>query len=249
MKRFSVVYFLIAAFFLQQSLLAQPKGNNLDTLAQKLVTLCASVKEGEMVLVTGSVRDTELLEDIAVQVRKVGAYPMISIWSDRLTRRMYTDVLAKYDSQRPEWDVKLAGIVNSVISVDVGEVEGLLTDIPPERLAASAKAYEGITKLYQDKEIRIVNLGNNLYPTKTLAKRFKVSLKDLKNIFWSGVNVDYTKLQATGNAVRASLENGKQVHITTPEGTDLMVQIEGRPVHISDGVISEEDIKRGPAWL
>jgi leucyl aminopeptidase (aminopeptidase T) len=98
-----------------------------------------------------------------------------------------------------------------------------------------------------------VNLGNNLYPTKTLAKRFKVPLKDLTNIFWNGVNVDYTKLHATGNAVRASLENGKQVHITTPAGTDLTVQIEGRPVHVSDGVISEEDIKRGPAgynvWL
>jgi leucyl aminopeptidase (aminopeptidase T) len=143
--------------------------------------------------------------------------------------------------------------VNSIISVDVGEAEGLLADILPERFAVRAKANEGITKMFQDQEVRIVNLGNGLYPTKTLAKRFKLPMKDLTDIFWNGVNVDYTKLQVTGDAVRNSLEKGKQVHITTPAGTDLTVQIEGRPVHISDGVISKEDIKRGPAgynvWL
>jgi leucyl aminopeptidase (aminopeptidase T) len=253
MNRFSVFCFLVTACILQQSLLAQPKGVNLDSLAQKLVLQCADINEGEIVLVTGSVRDAELLEDIAVQVRKAGAFPLVSIWSDRLTRRMFMDVPAKFDSQRPEWDIKLAGIVNSIIGVDVGEDEGLLADIPPERLAAWVKAHEGITKMYQDKKVRIVNLGNGLYPTKTLAKRFKIPLKDLTNIFWSGVNVDYTKLRFAGDAVRTMLENGKQVHITTPTGTDLTVQIEGRPAHVSDGVISEEDIKQGPAgynvWL
>jgi len=253
MKRFYVFCFLVAAFFLQQSLLAQPKGTDFDVVAQKLVTLCADIKEGEIVLVTGSVRDAVLLEDIAVQVRKVGAFPMISIWSDRLTRRMFTDVPVKYDTQRSEWDVKLAGIVNSIISVDVGEAEGLLADIPPERFAVRIKANEGIDKMFRNQKVRMVNLGNDLYPTKTLAKRYKVPMKDLTDIFWNGVNVDYTKLQVTGDAVRNSLEKGKQIHITTPAGTDLTVQIEGKPVQISDGVISDEDMKRGPAgyyvWL
>ena len=253
MKRFCVFCFLVIAFFLQQSLLAQPNGTDFDALAQKLVTLCADVKEGEIVLVTGSVRDAKLLEDIAIHVRKVGAFPLISIGSDRLTRRMFTDVPVKYDTQRSEWDVKLAGIVNSIISVDVGEAEGLLADIPPERFAARTKADEGITKMFQDQKVRMVNLGNDLYPTNTLAKRFKIPMKDLTGIFWNGVNVDYKELQVTGDAVRNSLEKGKQVHITTPAGTDLTVQIEGKPVQISDGVISDEDMKRGPAgyyvWL
>jgi leucyl aminopeptidase (aminopeptidase T) len=253
MKRFFVFCFLIAAFFLQQNLFAQPKGIDYNALAQKLVTLCADIKESEIVLITGSVRDARLLEDIAVHVRKVGAFPLISISSDRLTRRMYTDVPVKFDSQKSEWDVKLADVVNSIISVDVGEEEGLLADIPPERFAVRAKANEGITKLFQDQKVRMLNLGNALYPTKALAKRFKVPMNELTNIFWNGVNVNYTKLQATGDAVRNRLENGKQVRITTPAGTDLTVQIEEQPVQISDGVISEEDMKRGSAgyymWL
>jgi leucyl aminopeptidase (aminopeptidase T) len=253
MKLFYVFCFLIAVLFLQQNLNSQPKGTSLDALAQKLVTQCADIKEGEIVLITGSVRDERLLEDIAIHVRKVGAFPLISISSDRLTRRMYIDVPMKFDSQKSEWDVKLADIVNVIISVDVGEEEGLLADIPPARIAARIKANEGISKMYQNQKVRMLSLGNGLYPTKTLAKRFKVTMNDLMTLFWNGVNVNYKKLQATGDTIRSFLENGKQVHITTPAGTDLTVQIEERPVQISDGVISEEDMNRGSAgyymWL
>jgi aminopeptidase len=253
MKFFSWFCFFVLVFFLQQILLSQPKGNELDELAQKLVTVCADIKEGEIVLVTGSVRDVELLENIAVHVRKVGAFPMISIGSDRLTRRMFTDVPEKYDAQKPELDAKLSDIINSIISVETGEAEGLLADISPERFAARTKAYEEVTKMYLDRKVRSVNLGNGLYPTETLAKRYKVSKKNLTDIFWNGVNVDFKKLQANGEAVRKMLENGKQVRITTPAGTDLTIEIEGRPINISDGVISEEDFRKGPGnydvWL
>jgi len=253
MKFFSWFCFFVLVFFLQQILLSQPKGNELDDLAQKLVTVCADIKEGEIVLVTGSVRDVELLENIAVHVRKVGAFPMISIGSDRLTRRMFTDVPEKYDAQKPELDAKLSDIINSIISVETGEAEGLLADISPERFAVRTKAYEEVTKMYLDRKVRSVNLGNGLYPTETLAKRYKVSKKELTDIFWKGVNVDFKKLQANGDAVRKMLENGKQVRITTPAGTDLTIEIEGRPINISDGVISEEDFRKGPGnydvWL
>ncbi len=74
-----------------------------ETLAQKLVTQCGAIKEGEIVMVIGSVRDNELLEDIVVNVRKQGAFPLLVIGSDRMTRRMFTEVPVKYDTQTPEW--------------------------------------------------------------------------------------------------------------------------------------------------
>jgi leucyl aminopeptidase (aminopeptidase T) len=253
MKFLFSTFFSIAVLLSTQALVAQPTSKDLDALAHKLVTLCVDIKEGENVLVIGSVRDIELLENIAVHVRKVGAFPIISVGSDRLTRRMFVDVPEKFDAQKPELDAKLADIFNSIISVETGEVEGLLADISPERFAIRAKAYEEITKLFQDRKVRSVNLGNGLYPTETLAKRFKVSKKDLADIFWKGVNVDFKSLQTTGEAVRKSLENGKQIRITTSAGTDLTFEIQGRPINISDGVISEEDMNRGPGnydvWL
>jgi aminopeptidase len=35
------------------------------------------------------------------------------------------------------------------------------------------------------------------------------------------------------------------LHITSPEGTDLKVKVEGRPYFVSDGIISAEDVQKG----
>ena len=41
---------------------------------------------------------------------------------------------------------------------------------------------------------------------------------------------------------------GKELHITSPEGTDIKLKIDGRPFFVSDGIISAEDVaKGGPA--
>jgi len=55
------------------------------------------------------------------------------------------------------------------------------------------------------------------------------------------------KMQKTCSTVKGVLGSGKVVRITKPNGTDLTVRIEGRPVLISDGMISEEDLKAGYA--
>ncbi len=65
--------------------------------------------------------------------------------------------------------------------------------------------------------------------------------------------MDYSKLQATGETVKTAIATGKEVHITNPNGTDLSLRIDGRPVFVSDGVISDEEMELGGAagmvWL
>ena len=224
-----------------------------EALAGKLVTQCANIHEGDLVLISGGVRDVELLEDIFINVRKLGASPLLSFGSDRLTRRYYDDVPVKYDSQTPELNLKLAGIVTALISVDYNESFGLLSDVPPERFAAVNKAWTPVYDLNRARNVRNVYLGNGLYPTAALAEQFDVPQEDLEKIFWDGVNVDYSQLQATGEAMKLTISAGKELHITNPNGTDLKMRIEGRPAFVSDGVISADDMEKGgPAcqvWL
>jgi len=228
-------------------------GTDYEALAQKLVNQCASIREGDQVLIYGGVRDIELLENLAVHVRKLGAFPLVTFGSDRMTRRMYTDVPTKYDSQTPELDLKLANLITAQIGVDWNETQGLLADIPPERLAAVGKAFQPVSELTLKRNVRQVSLGNGLYPTTERARQFGISQEELSKIFWGGVNADYAKLQTTGEWVKTALAQGKEVHLTNPNGTDLKMRIEGRPVFVSDGVISADDMKRGgPAcqvWL
>src|SRR2546423_9504937 len=74
-----------------------------------------------------------------------------------------------------------------------------------------------------------------------------MTLDELSKTFWDGVNVDYTDIQSRGAQVKSALSAGNELHITNPNGTDLKVKVQGRPVFVSDGIISPEDVQKGGA--
>ena len=224
----------------------KPAPTDLDQLAERLVAN-AAVKEGEVVMITGRVHDAELMEDIAVAARKVGAFPWINYSSDRLARRMFFDVPEKWDSQVDQLDTDLADVVDVIISLGNGTNENLFEGADPKRMAARGKANEGIGALYQRKGVRTLDVGNNLYPTPWRAKRLGVTEDELSKLFWGGVNLDYADLVKRGAEVKGALAGGSEMHITHPNGTDLTVSIKGRPIGVSDGVISAEDMQAGGA--
>ena len=218
---------------------------DLAALSNRLVTQVAGIKEGEIVFINGSARDLELLENLNTDVRKAGAFPMVTIGSDRMFKKYYQEVPEKYDSQTPDLELKLATLPAAVITIDTNEADNISEGVAPARLAAVGKAAASVGDLYLKRNVRRVEIGNNLYPTAYRAKRFDMSQDDLAKTFWEAVNADYSAIQATGEKVRTELSSGKEVHITNPNGTDLKVKIEGRPFFVSDGIISADDVKKG----
>ena len=217
---------------------------DMKALAAKIVNQSAAVKEGEIVMISGSARDMDLLENIVTEVQKVGGDPLLSINSEKIAKRSYTDVPEKYDSQEPKLGMALAKIANVSITVDGSETESLLADIPPARLAARAKANSPVGAEFVKNKVRSVSIGNDLYPTEWRAKRFDMPLDGFAKLFWDGVNIDYTSLQATGEKARTSLA-GKEIEITHPNGTSLKANLESKSAYISDGIISADDVAKG----
>lgn len=224
---------------------AKAPPTDLDALAQRLVTQSAAVKEGEVVMITGRPHDAELMENIAVEVAKAGGYPMVDYSSDRLSKRLFFDVPETYDARPDALGAKLAEVLDVVISLGNGTTENLFEGADPKRVAARSKAGEAVQQAFRRNNVRTVDVGNNLYPTAWRAERYGMAEDALATMFWNSVNVDYADLQARGEQVKAALAAGKEVHVTNPNGTDLKVQVEGRPVGVSDGIISAEDLKQG----
>ena len=220
---------------------------DLEKLAERLVTQSAGVKEGEVVHISSGPENMELLEDIAVQVRKAGAFPLVTVTTDRMSKRMFTDVPEKYDTQLNQRDLKLADVIDAEIVVGRETAEGLFADADPKRMAARAKASEPVVEAYLKRGVRTVEVDNGLYPNEWLAKQYGMSGEDLSKTFWGGVNVDYADLQTRGAQVSAALSQGNEIHITDAGGTDLKVKVQGRKYGVSDGIISEEDMKKGAA--
>jgi leucyl aminopeptidase (aminopeptidase T) len=229
-----------------------PSSRDHRSVAEKVVAQSAGVNQGDLVLIFGSDEDIPLVEDIAVEVRKRGASPLISVGSNRLTRRMYDEVPPKYDSKASAMMMKLGGIADVIILTESGEGR-TLDGVPPERIAAQGTAFAPVSELMRKRGVRTVALGNGLYPSAERAEQFGISRDALADMMYGGVDADYQALQASGQQVRQMLAAGKELHITNPNGTDLKVGIAGRPITVNDGIISPEDRKKGGAatsvWL
>lgn len=214
-------------------------------IANRIVTQVAGIKEGDVVFISGSARDLELLENLVIDSRKVGAFTLLRLFSDRMAKKYYEAVPEKYDTQSPDLELKLATLPTVGINVDGNESENVLEGVSPTRLANVGKTNQPVGDLYLKRNVRNVDIGNGLYPTEWRAKRFGISTDALAKTFWEAVNADYAGIQATGEKVKTTLSAGKEMHITSPEGTDLKVKVEGRPYLVSDGVISAEDVQKG----
>jgi aminopeptidase len=216
---------------------ATPIGRDHRSVAEKVVAQSAGVNQGDLVLIFGSDEDIPLVEDIAVEVRKRGGSPLISVGSNRLTRRMYDEVPAKYDSKASAMMMKLGGIVDVIIVTESDEGR-TLDGVAPERIAAQGKAFAPVAELMRKRGVRTVALGNGLYPSAERADQFGISREALADMMYGGMDADYQALQSSGQQVRQMLAAGKELHLTNPNGTDLKVGIAGRPITVNDGIIS-----------
>jgi leucyl aminopeptidase (aminopeptidase T) len=149
--------------------------------------------------------------------------------------------------------MKLAEILTAIIAIDSTESDAYLADVPVKRVQERQKASQKFSDKLLERNVRLVSLGNGLYPTEARAKQYGLSKAELAKLFHAGLDVDYDKMQATGEAVRKALAGGKKVHVTSPDGTDLTFEVAKRPVLVSDGVLSDEKVKKGGAacqvWL
>ena len=194
-------------------------------VAENVVTKTARVRPGELVVISGGEHDLQLLEDLAVAVRKAGGHSIIDYGSDRLARRMFDEVPASLDTMRPQ--LKTLPITDVFIGTDYLD-PATLAGVDPARLETVQKANAPFREALKSWKGRSVTLGNGLYPTPGGAKQAGVSVAQLAAVFRAGLDVDYDALERTAEAVRAALAHGSEIHLTAANGTDLHAKIAGQ---------------------
>ncbi len=224
-----------------------------NDLGKMLVNKVARVKEGDIVQISGMASDVALLESVLVECEKAGAEGTIMLTPGNATaRRLYTDVPEKFDKRRPVLAEKLAETITVSFSIESSDADSL-ADIPPERIQARVEASLPASEKMQKRNVRMVSIGNGVYPTEARAKELGLTKDELAALFRSGLAADPAVIAANGTKVKEKLAAGKEVKVACPNGTELTLGVAKRPVLITDGVISDEKIKAGGAacqvWL
>jgi leucyl aminopeptidase (aminopeptidase T) len=229
-----------------------PAPADLAAVAKTMVK-AAMVKDGDKVIISGRVRDIALFEELAVEAMKVGADPLIAVWSDKLSRRSYDEVPAAFDSRPPALTLAMINVFDVQLSVEGGESENVLAGVPAARIAAREKAGLPMAAAFMKRGVRSVNLGNGLYPTAAAAARLGKPQAELAAVFWKAAMVAPETLRAKGDALRAALAGSKEVTLSSANGTKITFAVDASKALVSDGAITAEKVKQGKAavqtWL
>ncbi|MFT3695997.1 MAG: aminopeptidase [Kofleriaceae bacterium] len=230
---------------------ADPKPD-LAAIAEKIVTKGANVKEGEIVEIAVGPRDLELAEELAVAVHNHGAFGVIVYLSDNEYRKELAGP-AKYDSKTDAGALALAKAVNVRITLEPLRDNSVFDKLTPERAAVMRAAGKPILDTLQKRSVRQIDLSNQLAPSADRAKDYGITEAELAKIWMNGLAADYSAIQTKGGALKDLFAKGAELHITNPNGTDIKMKVKGRKSFVSDGVLTDEEVKQGGAavnsWL
>ena len=216
-----------------------------EALATKLVNKCLNLKENDYLAIVGSTRDADLMHEVHLQSQKIGAEPFILLQSPYRARRYYDIVPEKYDTKFPWLNLQFSTFVTAQLGISTTEDLDLFKDVPPERFTVISENNKIVNDIFRRIGVKYVSLGNGLYPTESLAKQFRISKEELAKLFWDGINTNYNKLNEVGSAIKSTLKSGKKVQITDNLGTNIKMEITSQPVRLSDGFITDEEVKLG----
>ncbi|MBI2973541.1 MAG: aminopeptidase, partial [Armatimonadetes bacterium] len=216
---------------------------NVQEIAEQVVTKNLRIGAGDQVLIATHDHTIPLAEALAAACYRVGAIPLVRLFTDGLYRTMLSEIpddvlrkvptplLAAYDHYTA--DIALSGPKDPAI------FEGT----SPARMAAMYHASRPITDKARERKVRSAWLMTG-HATPERGRRYGVDHRAWEDFINEGLSADPSELASAGQRLANVLRGGKQVRITGP-GTDLTVNLIGRQPQVQDGIVDEQDLAIG----
>lgn len=222
---------------------AQAAGPDFERIARRVLHTAARVKAGDRITLFGRPDEMEFIDALSVEAARIGAPTVVTLWSDEFLYRWTAEApLDQLKAGLPHM-VELFRASDVIIQLNLYQRDpARFKDLPSERVAARRQGTVHLREAAFDGTRRWIGTD---FPTPEQARSFGIDFETFNSLFWRAMDVDYEAMGRTCEAVRAALASGDPVRITTAKGTDLRLEVGGRPVMKDDGVIDAEDLAQG----
>ena len=199
----------------------------------------SGVQPGEVVVVSGGQHFIPLMEAIAIESNLKGAFTTVFLNTDNIERSLVNDVPMQYLSATPtffgEW-VKNIDVWIGLSTVE--NYETIYKGAKEDRMAAWRKANQSLFDGFNNSKARVlVQL-----PCRARRHAAKMDLVAYKTMVADAMEADYSKIASQGETLKKLLMASKSIKVTSSDGTNISLSVSGRPVVVSDGVISKGDV-------
>jgi len=189
-------------------------------------------------------------EDFALRVEeecwKVGAHTILLPYSSRRERLRFT--LSPEDSLREVSPMAKALARNVDATIYIGEQDqpGWASGLH-DRVRLSAPGRELIRRILDRRRVKWLYFG---WPIPGAAEYYGMPVEEFRRIFFNAIRSSYSgELRELTSTYRRSLEGRSLIRISHEDGSMLEFRIDGRPILVDDGVLSDEDLARGDVGL
>jgi len=215
-----------------------------DTIARRVVHGSLRIHEAEMVLIETWQHTLGLASEIGLECYKIGAKPLVTLLTDELWWSTLDNVPDQYIRKTPRHMLNAMDGTTAWIGLGGPQDPTKFREVSSSKLESFAEADRPVLDKQFEKKVRTAELILGQV-TPERARVYGFNYEQWLRMTQESIKVDYPKMTELGRKISNRLEKGSKVRVTSKTGTDLKFEITKRPVHIQDGIVDDEDIRRG----
>ncbi len=207
-------------------------------LAKVLVRYSLKVQEGENVLIEISGDESrELARELVKEVYASGGCPYVELRDERISRELVLGGNPEVFRRSAEYELDQMKRMDCFIGIRGASNVNEMADIPGDTMQDYMSLHRMPVTNRRVDHTRWVVLR---YPNASMAQLASTSLESFENFYFDVCTMDYSKMGAAMEPLKALMEKTDKVRIVG-EGTDLTFSIKGIPAVICAGELNIPD--------
>ncbi|MCJ2519464.1 MAG: aminopeptidase [Candidatus Thermoplasmatota archaeon] len=215
-----------------------------ERIASRVINECLGIKGGDVVIISTYPHTIPLANAMALECYRQDADPLTVLDTDEVFYGHMNMLSEESLRTTSEHCLGLADYTKYYIWLGGPEDPAPMRDVPSSKFSA---LFEG-EKAHWDKNLEVGNLSAGLalgQVTPERARAYGFDFEAWKRMVEDAIEVSPKELSDWGRKLEPILGVSGKVRVTAPNGTDLRFELGGRTPQIFDGILDEEDMKRG----
>jgi|GEM_PF-3408501 len=189
--------------------------NHLPVIAYKIVGQVLEVQKGEVVSIQGEIHNAPeegayafalaqvpLIEELALAVRKKGAFPVIEMSTENLRRRFLREMPDEILDLPLDWYGRWAEGIDYHVDVGWRTSPHLYDGIPDSTYERISTSTQAVRKAIMRHAKKLVFLG---CPSQSLARYYELDADALRAAYTAALNCDYNRLRTAVDILRREM--------------------------------------------
>ena len=218
----------------------------MPSVARSVIRESLRVQENEPVVIQAAEHTIDLATEVALECFKAGADPAILFENDEIFYGQFKHLTEDQLRKTSAHCLGIAEYARSYVWLGGAKDPKGMARVPKSKWSALFQGEDAHHEKTLQKKSKSVYVGLSAV-TRERARTYGFNYVAWKRNTEDAIRVNYAAMARMGDLVKGLLLVPHEVHMTADNGTDLRLRLAGpaRPVHVSDGVISDEDIAVG----